>query len=675
MRNLFCSLLVASLWMAGSHSSPGDEVSEPKRFFGLGSVNAASISSDGRHLATAGESAAYLWDYASGTVRHRLGSHRTMVYVIAFSPDNTRLVTAARFGSVAIWSVETGKELAMFRAHASEISSIRFSGDGKRFVTAGADNTAAIWSTESGELLQRVRVLGTQFSMAILTPDGSQLITADHNPKRNIRVWDATSGAPIREIGEHEGGTLTMAFLDDGTLATGGMDRKVRLWNFGTGELLRTLDAAREGVRFLLPIPGTQLLAAASQDQRVHVYDWTTGNALHTWQVESLNSLERIPGTDKLLSSSTDHWVRELDLRTGLTLRAFSGHTTSTITDVGFSPDGRYVISSGNEKPTRLWNRTNAAPVREFIGSGAGSASAAFTPDGRRLLTTMSFPRRVAQLWNTETAQVEREFAGHTDWILAATLSQDGSRVATSSMDRTVRVWNAETGALIRSFSAGGNFMYAIAFSPDGKRVAGGGAVFDPTVHVWDIESGSTQATLSADAGSVRAILFSPDGDEILVGWDEGLVRRLNLTTGKLVLELSAKGFLNDLVLSPNEELLAVAEGWPSFAVRILDSRTGKELRALTGHSSPVAAVAFNARGTQILSGADVVRLWDISDLAAKLQSRLQPGGLELTWSTGTLMEAPTPSGPWIPVPNAQSPRIAPLDAPARFFQVQTDSD
>ena len=675
MRNLFCLLAASSVGAAGIFSAQGDEMSEPKRYFGLGSVNAASVSNDRRHLATAGESAAYLWDYESGTVRHRLDSHRTMVYAIAFSPDSTRLVTGARFGSVAIWSVNTGRELSMFRAHETDITSIQFSQDGKRFVTASADNTAAIWSTESGEMLQRVRVPGTQINQAALTPDGKQLVTADHNPTRNIRIWDAASGAPILELGEHEGGTLSLAFLEDGTLVTAGMDRKVRLWNLATGESLRTLDGARDGVRFLVPIPGSTLLAAGSMDRTVTVFDWTTGNALHVWQIESPNSLERIPGTETLLSSATDHWVRELDPKTGLTLRAFSGHTTSVTTDVGFSPDGQFVISSGNEKSTRLWNRTNAAPVREFLGSGSGSASAVFSPNGRRVLTTMSFPRRVAQLWNVDTAQVEREFPGHTDWILAATLSQDGSQVATSSMDRTVRVWDAETGAPIRTFSTGGNFMYAIAFSPDGKRVAGGGAVFDPTVQIWDIASGSTQATLSADAGSVRAILFNQAGDEIIVGWDEGLVRRLNLTTGKLVQELFAKGFLNDMALSPDERFLALAEGWPSFTARVVDSQTGEEVRAFTGHASPVGAIAFNARGTQLLSGADVVRLWDLTDLATRLQSRLHPGGLELTWSTGTLMEAPSPSGPWTPVPNAQSPRMVPLDALARFFQVQTDSD
>lgn len=668
-------VLVMGLMSAAVSRAAAEGVSQPIRLFGLGSLNLAILSNDGRHLATAGESAAYLWDFRAGIVRHRLPNHRTMVAAAAFSPDGTRLVMGARFGSIGIWSVESGELVRLFSGHGGDVISIACAPDGQRFVTASDDNTAAVWSLETGQLLQRVRVPGTRINGAVFTPDGRRIVTADTFPTNNVRVWDLETGSEVRQLKGHAGGTAALAFVTDDTLATGGSDQKVTLWNLATGEAVQTLEAARGAVSHLVVIPGSKLLAVGSQDRRVNVYDWSTGQAPYAWQTETLNSLGWVPGTETLISATTDLLVRVIDLKTGLTQRVLSGHTASTATDVSISPDGQYVFAAGVEKAARLWNRSSGELVRVFEGSGEGSMAAAFSPNGKRVLTTAGVPRKSAFLRSTETGQIERELAGHTDWLLAATFSPDGSRVATSSLDRTVRVWNAVTGEQVRSFGTGGNFMYSVAFTPDGKRVAGGGSSFDPTVHIWDIESGSTQATISADAGSVRSIHFPPSGDTIIIGWDEGLVRMMDLKTGQVLREFFAEGFVSDMALSPDGDLLAVGEGWPSFAARVVDLRSGETVRVLMGHTTPVGAVAFNQSGTQIVTGADIVRLWDVTDLAARLRTERKPGGLELTWRRGILEQAPAVGGPWSEVPEAQSPVLWAFDQPHRFFRTKVSAE
>ncbi len=442
-----------------------------------------------------------------------------------------------------------------------------------------------------------------------------------------------------------------------------------------TGELVRSMPGAQGAVRHLVPISGTHLLAAGSDGHQVIVFDWSTGAGLHVWATETLNSLCWVAQSGQLLAASTDLLIRLVDPASGLTQRALFGHTSSVASDVAFSPDDRHVLSAGTEKATRLWNRTNAELVRVFEGSGSGSVAAAFSSDGRRVLTTTGVPRKSALLWDTETGQIERELSGHTDWLLSAAFSPDGQQVATTSLDRTVRVWNAATGEPVRIFSAGGNFMYAVAFSADGQRVAGGGSTFDPTVHIWDIASGSSWGKISGDAGSVRAILFPPSGNQIMIGWEEGLIRIIDLTTGELVQELTASGFVTDMALSPDGELLMVAEGWPTFAARIFEWRSGRELRVLTGHSSPVGAVAFNSRGTQVVTGADVVRLWDISDLASRLRTRPLSDGMELTWSVGTLQKASSLSGPWTPLPGAVSPYPVRIDSGSVLFRIEVPEE
>src|SRR5262249_40528776 len=96
------------------------------------------------------------------------------------------------------------------------------------------------------------------------------------------------------------------------------------------------------------------------------------------------------------------------------------------------------------------------------------------------------------------------------------------------------------------------------------------------------------------------------------------------------------------------------------------------ELRVFAGHAWEVTAVAFDPTGTSILTGADIVRLWSIADIAARLESELKPNGLELRWNVGTLQQSSNANGPWIDVANAISPWLVPMNQPAAFFRTKT---
>lgn len=661
-------------WLLGCWMGAwGDEVTRPERVFGLGDLNVASLSVDGRHLATAGTSAAYLWDFAGGRVRHRLEIPGAPVTSLAFSPDGQRLAIGTRSGNLSIASSETGLIQSLFTGHRSEILSLRFSSDGQYFVSASADNSAAVWEASTGVLVRRFTVPGRFIQDAIFTPDGRQIVTADNSASEAVRLWELETGDLVRALDSHEGAVLSLAFLPDGRLATGGEDRRVCLWDLGSGKVLRTLEGARGGVRHLAVVADRPLLVGGVNDQSALVWDTTTGNALHLWPTDPLGSLQWVDGTDFVLTASSDLRVRVVDFKSGITQRAIEGHTTSVTSGVSFSPDNRYVLSAGVETTTRLWNRTNGVFLRGFQGQGAGSAAAAFSPDGRRVLTTIGHPRMAAQLWNTETGELEREFRGHTDWLLAAAFSPDGTRIATGAQDRTVRIWETATGRLLQTLPTGNAFAHCVAFSHDGQRVAGGGSSFDPTVRVWDVASGELRATYLAEAGTVKSIAFSPQRNLLFVAWEEGLVRVLDLDSGQLLKEWTAGGFLNELALSPDGEWLLVAEGWPSFAARLVDWRSGQELRVFAGHTAPVESVAFSSDARQVLTGADVVRLWDISAIKARLKVTRKTNLLELSWDLGTLLHAPSLNGPWLPVRDAQSPWTPSTDLANGFFRVALD--
>jgi WD40 repeat protein len=112
----------------------------------------------------------------------------------------------------------------------------------------------------------------------------------------------------------------------------------------------------------------------------------------------------------------------------------------------------------------------------------AGVASAAYSPDGSRIVTA-SFDR-TARIWDAATSKEVAVLRGHDDPVSSAAYSPDGSRIVTASEDTTTRIWDAATGKEIIVLRGHGAAVTAAAFSADGSRIVT--ASLDRTACIWD---------------------------------------------------------------------------------------------------------------------------------------------------------------------------------------------
>jgi WD40 repeat protein len=642
-----------------------DVVTEPIRRYGLGDLSQVAISPDRRWMATSGSGGAFLWDFETGTVLHRLEGHRAQVSALCFSPDSQTLLTGGRDRVVRAWDVQSGLEIRRFEGHPGEILGLAFAPNEESFVSAGG--SARVWSLETGELLHNLAVAGSFLSRAVFTPDGNRVLTADGLASNSVRVWDLSTGQTIRSFGSN---VSVLAIVAGGHLIAGGQDLAVNVWDIDTGQVIRPLSGVTQVLVGIIASTSSSTVIGGCNDGRIITWDASSGDVLHNFVGERLFAISGIAGTNQVLTAHSDKIVRVKNSQIGDNLRAFGGHTTSSTLGVGFSPDDRYVVSGGTEVFTRIWNRTNSQQVGFFPGHGAGTEVATFSPDGTRILTTFGGPVHSARLSNVGTGNVEREFFGHTSWPLEAVFSPDGQRIATGAQDGTARLWDVATGNQIRVFSSPGTWVRALAVSSNGMLLASGGS--DSVARLWNTANGQLMRSFELNAGSVIDLAFSPSTGELLVAWEDGFIRLFDPATGELKLDrITPAAFLEAAVFSPDGRFILGGEGWPFFTARLWDARNGAELRVFAGHAAPVGAVAFNSSNTQILTGSDIVRLWSIADIAARLESNRKPEGLELRWHGGTLQHSPQMTGPWLDATNAVSPWLVPTDQPSAFFRVK----
>ena len=157
------------------------------------------------------------------------------------------------------------------------------------------------------------------------------------------------------------------------------------------------------------------------------------------------------------------------------------------VTALGFSPDGKTLVSGGY-KEILLWDGASGKLVRKLGGLAGQVRAVAFGKDSRTLAVAAGVAGRsgAVALLDLETGAMT-PIQQATDEILAVALSADGKWLATGGTDSTVRVWNLETKAAPLALKGHTDWISSLAFSPDAKLLASGSA--DKTARIWKTDT------------------------------------------------------------------------------------------------------------------------------------------------------------------------------------------
>jgi WD40 repeat protein len=343
-----------------------------------------------------------------------------------------------------------------------------------------------------------------------------------------------------------------------------------------------------------------------------------------------ITSLAFTPDGKQLISQGDDA-LRIWDAATGQELGHVAAEPDDGIVAAFVPRDGKTVITKERVRgmnSIRLRNRADLAVVREFdVGN---LQSPRWSPDGK-LLVGFGPGISTLEIWDTAGGKRLRSWKAHEEYIWAYEFSADGKTLITGGHDKVIRWWDVATGRQQREMRGHPSEVGKLTLSTDGTLLATVGMTREPyfpwdnVIRIWDVAASKERCQLAMpvmkrfrDYGlGFNNLAFSPDGKTLVTTGQDDMLRFWDPHTGKELRQISLGNRTSmgnraaaALAFAPDGKTLAVGTN----AIWLLDLESGKDVRTFGSHRDGIYATASRDGRTAFTAGDEgIVVIWDLA--------------------------------------------------------------
>ena len=285
-----------------------------------------------------------------------------------------------------------GKLLRAFEGHAAVTNRIEISRNGRFVISGDTRNKTLVWEAATGK--QRLILDGTKYW--VMNASGTRL--AGWTVDGALKVWDLNDLQEKLNLPDPnaylvfspDGNRLLLRYVD---YKAGAHGRKGRLWDVDKGREIGAIPCGEDPMPCVFDAANKRL--AVIDGTEVAIWDASTGSKVTTLRCpEAVNGLAisaegasvatyrrtsfspfgRLSSPSALTEANNS--IEIWDVAAGKVRCRLNGHTT-TIFDVGFSPDGKRIVSlasghgiglSVSRGEVKLWDAATGAEIMELRG-------------------------------------------------------------------------------------------------------------------------------------------------------------------------------------------------------------------------------------------------------------------------------------------------------------------